>query len=340
MDEALAILEGTGPEYGGGLSNHGPMAAEALFVLGRPDAALPWTEGYKKRLQGPAGVGNPIDAAAWQEALGDGRRLGDWVAFFDRELAAEPWRDVLDRWAPRLAPGLIAAATHGVIRTGHAVRSLAEAETPARVHELAEGLGYWAARYRKLPESPAANGALSPSRAIERVRVVPPERRSAQGLITAGLATLDTHEPFPDTINLVDTTVDLSAFISDLTETFAGVYLANAHDIGKIITFIHAVTGPSAVRLMAPHLSDASLAPLLRYGWQASTALYAAFGAAAGPGEFEEFAGDADDLIDQAVATSDEHAIKFTEACLREYALNPKPVYLAAARHAAGKLVR
>jgi hypothetical protein len=28
----------------------------------------------------------------------------------------------------------------------------------------------------------------------------------------------------------------------------------------------------------------------------------------------------------------DEHGIKITEACLREYRINPKPVYLAAAR--------
>jgi hypothetical protein len=41
---------------------------------------------------------------------------------------------------------------------------------------------------------------------------------------------------------------------------------------------------------------------------------------------------DRDDLIDRALATGDEHAIKFTEACLREHALNPKPVYLEAAR--------
>ena len=39
-------------------------------------------------------------------------------------------------------------------------------------------------------------------------------------------------------------------------------------------------------------------------------------------------------LLSSAVATGDEHAIKFTEACLREHALNPKPVYLLAARHA------
>lgn len=35
IDEALEMLEGSGPEYTGGLSNHGPMAAEALVALWR-----------------------------------------------------------------------------------------------------------------------------------------------------------------------------------------------------------------------------------------------------------------------------------------------------------------
>ncbi|MDQ3803942.1 MAG: hypothetical protein M3416_08960 [Acidobacteriota bacterium] len=39
-------------------------------------------------------------------------------------------------------------------------------------------------------------------------------------------------------------------------------------------------------------------------------------------------------LIDRAVASQDEHAIKLTEARPREYALNPRPVYLRAARDA------
>jgi len=39
-------------------------------------------------------------------------------------------------------------------------------------------------------------------------------------------------------------------------------------------------------------------------------------------------------LIDMVITNGDEYAIKCTEACLREYALNPSPVYLAAVRHA------
>jgi hypothetical protein len=45
-------------------------------------------------------------------------------------------------------------------------------------------------------------------------------------------------------------------------------------------------------------------------------------------------------LIDRAVAAGGAHTIKFTEACLREYALNPQPVYLVAARDAAERVGR
>ena len=44
--------------------------------------------------------------------------------------------------------------------------------------------------------------------------------------------------------------------------------------------------------------------------------------------------GDEDELIDRAIACGDEHAIKFTEVCLREHALKPDPAFLAAADHA------
>ena len=42
IEAALTLLAPTGPEYHGGLANHGPMAAEALVALDRPDAVVPW----------------------------------------------------------------------------------------------------------------------------------------------------------------------------------------------------------------------------------------------------------------------------------------------------------
>ncbi len=42
--------------------------------------------------------------------------------------------------------------------------------------------------------------------------------------------------------------------------------------------------------------------------------------------------------MERAIASGDEHAIKFTEVCLREHAINPQADFLAAADHAIGIL--
>jgi hypothetical protein len=339
MEAALERLARTGPEYHGRLANHGPMAAEALVVMDRPDAVVPWVDYYRKRLdEHPSGT-RPIDAAQWRDALGDGGRVGDWIVFFDRQIDAKPWKTVLVEWVPRLSPGIIAAAFHGVIRTAHAVRSLDAKETPARRAELAEGLAYWAATYNALPESrPRTPGRRKPSEAIAEVQAVPAEKRQSYGNIVDRLTPLDTFAPFAGVADLVDASGDSSAFISNLTETFAAAYLVNVPRGGSVITYLHGVTGPSAMRLLLPHLDAAARAEMLRYGWQGAAGVYSASGGVAAPPAVREPTGSFDDLIDRAIATRDEHAIKFTEACRRENALNPKPVYFAAARDAVERL--
>lgn len=336
MDQALEMFARTGPEYGGGLANHGPMAAEALITLGRNDAVIPWVERYKRNLQDPPEARRSISSEDWREALGNISRVGDWIAFFNHEMKEASWRLVLGQWLPRLAPGLVAAAAHGLIRTGHAARSLTERETEARRQELAQGLAYWAARYQLLPSAREArkSAGLKPSQAIKQVETLPAEQRGGRGLIADSLRRLDDFPPFAGVTDMVDPAGDPARFISDLTETFAAVYLANAQQFGSVIAFIHAVTGPSAIRLLLPYVKPEETSNLLRYGWQMAAGLYAAFGRAPATSLPEGLEQSKEDLIDRAVATGDEHAIKFTEACLREYALNPKPVYLLAARHA------
>ena len=46
------------------------------------------------------------------------------------------------------------------------------------------------------------------------------------------------------------------------------------------------------------------------------------------------------DVIERSVRSGDEHAIKLCEACRSENALEPSPVYLAAADDAARRLGR
>lgn len=339
MEAALERLAPTGPEYHGRLANHGPMAAEALVVMDRPDAVVPWVDYYRKRLHGRPSGTRPIDPTAWREALGNGARVGDWIVFFDRRMAEQPWKTVLAEWVPRLSPGIVAAAFHGVIRVGHAVRSLDAAETPARRRELAEGLAYWAATYIALPESqPRTAGRRKPSDAIAQVQPVPADQRQSYGNITDRLKPLDAFSPFAGVADYVDATGDPSVFISNLTETFSAAYLVNVPRGGSVITYLHGVTGPSAMRLLLPHLDAPARAEMLRYGWQGAAGVYSASGGVPGPPATADSQGSFDDLIDRAIATKDEHAIKFTEACRRENALNPKPVYFAAARDAVGRL--
>lgn len=332
MEDALALLAETGPEYHGGLANHGPMAAEALVALERFDAVVPWVTRYRPRLDAHPTGSRPI-REDWREALGVRGRTPDWSAFFGREVKERPWKGILAAWVPRLSPGMIAAAFHGVIRTAHAARSLAAEETPARRRELAEGLAYWAANYHPLPEARAiARAGRRPSQALADVPGVPAADQATRGNIVDRLQPVERFAPFVSAADLVDATGDAYAFVSDLTETFAGVFLASVPP-GNLIAFIHGVTGPSAVRLLLPHLDPAARAAALRYAWQGAAALYSGFSGkapSAPHGEVPERA----ELIDRAIATGDEHAIKLTEACLREHAVNPKPVYLVAALHA------
>jgi hypothetical protein len=337
FEEALSRLARTGPEFGGGLANHGPMAAEALVELGRPDAVMPWVEKYVSRLGPYPESRNRVSRDRWRAALGDFARVGDWVALFTREIDERGWRPAIREWVPRLAPGLAAGATHGLIRTGHAARGLAARESPARRRELAEGLGYWAARFQALPGTAGSSAErLTPSRAINRVELLPASRRT-RGLITESLRRLDEFPPFATVVSLVDASGDPSRFVADLTETMVRVYLANAGP-GSIITLIHAVTGPSAVRLLLPYVDPAASLDLLRYAWQAAAAIYAVSAQRPGATTVGAAVGDRDSLVDRSVDSGDEHAIKFTEACLREHAVNPNPIYLQAATHAAEHL--
>jgi hypothetical protein len=336
MDEALEILSAYGPDLSNGLTSHAPMAAEALCALGRPDAVIPWIERYRKGMLPRPSARERITRESWHSALAQEHRFGDWSAFFGEELHAAPWREVLDRWVGRLAPGICASATHGVIRVGHAVRSLAESESSRRLSELADALASWAYAYQELPTSSGVTDhPMNPREAITKVAVMPPERRRFSGTITSSLAALSDFPDFAPVIGLINVSGDANQLVSELTDVFAHVYLANTHDVLTAIVFIHGVTSVAALGSLLPHLDDATARAAFRFAWQAGCGLYAAFGSRPAPADaIEPPREDADTLIDMAIAHGDEHAIKFTEACLRQYARNPSPAYLAAARNA------
>jgi Questin oxidase-like len=340
LDEALETLSGYGAALKNGNSNHAPMVAEALCAAGRPDAVMPWVTRYRDRTLPRPAARERISSADWRTALGKRDRFTDWALFFREELQMAPRSMVLDRWVARLAPGFCAAATHGAIRVGHAVRGLAAAETSFRMRELADALASWAATYQELPsDRRAANKAMTSAEAIIRVPVIPPEKRRNPGSITASLAMLGDFPEFGPVIGMIGVGGDLDLLLSDLTHVFARVYLANAHDVQTTIVFIHGVTSLTALGSIIPLVSDTTARSALSYAWQSGCALYACFGGNVvmaqdiAPDEQDD-----DSIIDRAVANGDEHVIKFTEACLRRNALCPSPVFRAAVDNALGMI--
>ncbi len=340
-DTALDFLAVYGPNLANGMTSHAPMVAEALAALGRPNAVMPWLESYRAGLRPRSEASGACFGADWQLALGRERNPADWSVLFENELREAAWREVLARWTPRLAAGLCAAATHGVIRVGHAARALERGESALRLRELAEGLGYWAATHQTLgaPRN-GARGSLRPRAALAKVRVLPPEKRRLGGSIVLALGALAGFPDFAPVIDTLDASGPPGRLISELSETFALAYLANARDFGSAIVFVHGVTSVAALRAVLPHLEAPQAERLVRYAFQAGAALYAAYGIEPAPrAEIEAPREDRETLVELAITNGDDHAIKFTEACLSEYELNPSPAYLAAAGHAIGMLV-
>jgi len=113
------------------------------------------------------------------------------------------------------------------------------------------------------------------------------------------------------------------------TEMGARLYLANAPT--HPLVFIHALTGPAAVRLLLPHMPASLREVALAYCWQAIAAWVAAYGGDT-PGPPDDSAPPSEpEIVGGALGTRDHHAIKFAEACLREHRRNPQAVYLKAA---------
>jgi hypothetical protein len=329
LDESLECFSGTGPEFRGGLSNHGPMAVEALMRLGRQDMALSWAAKYRERLEEVPSPVTPISRTEWREALGQRRRVTDWVTYFSAELRGAPFTSVAGEWLPRLLPGVMAGGTHGLIRTFHALRALNDQESQPRQDELARALGYWGATYQPLSGDPSPNGTGDlEAAALDLARSAP--KVAYAGLISEEMRQLDLRPDYRAAVGSLQPAADIQSAFSELTEIGARAYLANADHAP--IGLVHAVTAPAAVRGMLWALPPDDHQLAFSYAWQAVAALIACSAPSGlAPRSILPAAESREEVIQRAVATGDAHAIKLTEAALREDALSPAGAYLLAA---------
>lgn len=342
LDEAYGRLAATGPELHGWLSNHGPMVADALVRLGRPDHVATWLRGYVTRLEPPPPERWPIAEEEWREPLGDPSRLGDWSALLGRQVRAEPWEDVLARWWPRLLPGAVASAAHGLIRTGHVVRALRADVTDPRVDELGRALGYWAARWQPLPGLLAARGGDAGGGAVPDTL---PTGKFTGGIRTR-LARLGEDQawsgPFETLRTPAPTLSDganapaIADRLHTLVDTAIAWYWRWAH--GNPVMLVHAVTAPRAVALVLPSLPRSMWSDSYDVAWTVASAIATVYrppahlSISAPVSERDGTPVTLEEVIDRAISSGDEHAIKLTEVAVEFHRRGSDAALPAAAR--------
>ncbi|MEU4701053.1 hypothetical protein [Nonomuraea dietziae] len=334
LNEAYERFHRTGPEWGEDqLTNHGPMAVEVLVRRGHADRVDRWVANYLGRLDELPGRTGEISEADWAEALGDGRRIGDWTAFFARQLAEQPWQRVLATWWARLLPGVLAGTTHGVIRVGHVVRALlAGAESPSTLHELAHGLAFWAARSRPVPIVGDPAGVLDSHAAMDALPRVPEQ----QGNVADRLGQLPRLHGWATTVTGLRpaaTPAEIRDRLADLVAAATLRYLTHGH--GSPVLLVHTATAPNAVLHALPALPYELWAPSLTAIWTTTAAIFSAYAPAqaaptealpAPPSGSDAVA----DALERAVSHADEHVIKFTDTAAEVYTRTGHPGALAA----------
>jgi hypothetical protein len=294
---------------------------------------------YRARLDDAPPPTRPLTEAEWPAALGRADRFPGWLALFEREIADRPVAAVVGEWAPRLLPGSVGAATHGLIRTGHALRGLGDADTPPRRLEVANALAFWASSYQELPGPPLLIGQEGVAAALADLPYLP-EDAPRPYLISDRLAAVaDIADEFEQAVASLGWTGSAVDLLDQLATGGALAYVRNADD-GGAFGLLHAVTSPLACELVLPWLAEEDRDAALGYVWQAAAALHVGYDLdrlALAPTKTPP---SRDDLVDSAVASGDEHAIKLTEAALRSFARSGEPALLLAAADACRRLGR
>ena len=312
LAKLLTETEAYDPEYGGGLCNHLPMALTALDQMGATPGQLDayrrthvsWLERLPEREAAPAG--------AWPFRKADHAGFLDLQADFRKRIASEGWEPVLRATLPELAPGLSAAAFHGLIRTAMGVTSRYDGE-------IAAGLAYWAAHWQRLGVALGAPAQSAPSAdpllLLERLRT--DERfafdpKSAPGLIDDALLAVGALSGFGEVIDWLD---PVAGKVGDIARAGAALYGATGD-----FTALHTVTATQAVSVLLPYVREPKA--LLPWLWQGVAAAYIAIGRPAIPGADTIVAWRATEtpawpeLLPSALAQDDEHAVKLCYSAL------------------------
>jgi hypothetical protein len=309
------------------------MAAEVLTRRGFDDQVDSWLDRYVARLEMLPAEDDPITDDNWPEAMGQRRRVGDWVAFFRHAVREATWQTVMAYWWPRLLPAIASGATHGLIRTGHAVRTVLGGDTSqTAVDEIAHALAYWAARAIFVPGLAAPAGDLHAAAALAGLPRLPEQRGEIRERF-ARLGDLATWTPALTALRAPRTVDEVPVALANLVE--AGVRQYTTHGHGSPVLLVHVATAPNAMRQLLPALPTELWLASFAATWAACAAITVAYAPAQPRPAAADPSLEPDELMALAAQHGDEHVIKLTDTVLDVYARGGDPSVLSAATQGA-----
>ncbi|MEZ4232537.1 MAG: hypothetical protein R3B89_25380 [Polyangiaceae bacterium] len=304
------------PQRGRSLANHAPMVLDALFAVGadaRAEAWLARSTPYLKKLP----RGNVLGLRERMGALGDAERTADWITTFQVELDEQGVERTLRVALPLLAPGALAASFHGVLRTAHALRALSRGESPVRLTELAHGLGSWAAGHQLLPglERPTslAEDRLPVAEWLAQIPLLPGADRR-EGLLHEIVHPLAEHAAWRAHVARLGAVSTSETALHRVAAWSAQRLVLDPQGING---HLHGVTVTSSLAWFVPWVDRDQLGQLTRLVVLALGAVHAA---SASDGVRECIDGDSltpEELLEAALVSEDDHALKLVEAVLR-----------------------
>jgi hypothetical protein len=301
----------TGPEYGGGMSNHLPMALHALHALGAGAPRLQaFSAVYAPRLAARAAPASNAKAlpADWRDARGDFAAFDSLRLGFETLLRDQGHDATLRALLPALWPGAAGAAFHGLIRTAHAVQS-------GHQRELAAALAYWAARWKSLPAAPAPPAPVAFAEWAARLEAAALGTRLPGRSITGRIdAVVQAPQNTADAAYAAWADATALEGLMPLSDWAAGLYARSGN-----FTVLHLVTATRAARVLWPWTTARGevLQGLLRAVTAAVLASNLQPAAPLGP---DECLPAWPQLIEAAMASDDDHVIKLVHALVEERA--------------------
>ncbi len=292
-------------EYAVRLSNHLPMLLVALHRLGASNDRLAAASAhYATKLHAMPPVQPWAAGDAWRVPLGQPAAWPRYRDLFTTWLHEEGAGETLRQALPALMPGCGAAAFHGLIRTAYAVDAAHRAE-------LAHALAYWASRWLDLGvQSDAAARAgtqADPVPLLAAAAALPGVGASASGYIAERMH----HAAWqPGFVAAVAPLRLDEQTLPRLARHAARLYARSGN-----FTVLHLVTSAWAVRVLLPFIDE--LPAALAGYWRA----YAAGAASlqAGPAAMRAPAPlPWPHIVQQALASDDEHLVKLVHACQQE----------------------